>query len=415
MLPPRVTVFDFEMPNSHYNAVSSVGLTVLEQGRVTQTFYSLVDPQCPFDPFTVTLTGISAETVQGAPTFAALWETLRPFFENTVLCAHAAPGDLHVLSTVLKRYHIRWQPQVKYLCTLELAKRFYPDSARYSLDFLAASLGIELTHHVALSDAEAAAQLLLRFSEQTESMDPFIAVFDMDAGHPFRVTDRSRTISDVREKLRSMRDPAFAEARKKQLGSENVLGVKPRDVRRLAGALTERSDTAFFLDDLPHLYMEEDLLHAYLLNRKKRFRTAVNGIERFLPYIANDEVLSVLSPGVLASNRPVLLEALKVWSRDDAPYAPALCLRLLGRFFADRRHFTPEIGDFVLTIDRASRASFIAAAYFFSRLYETAPEQAESYEAGFESLPDPVLRGKRIAEKRAAAEREQTEPQQETE
>ncbi len=268
MLPPRVTVFDFEMPNSHYNAVSSVGLTVIENGRLTRTFYSLVDPQCPFDPFTVTLTGISAETVQGAPTFAALWDTLRPFFENTVLCAHAASGDLHVLSTVLRRYHIDWAPQVNYLCTLELAKQFYPDSERYSLDFLAAKHGITLTHHVSLSDAEAAAQLLLRFSELAPSLDPFIRVFDMDAGHPCRETDRERVILNVRSQLQALKDPAFARARGRQLGEEAVLGVRPKELRRLAVQLSARTDTHFFLEDLPHKWAEEDILHAYLLNKK---------------------------------------------------------------------------------------------------------------------------------------------------
>lgn len=399
MLPPRVTVFDFEMPNSHYNAVSSVGLTVIENGKLTQTFYSLVDPQCPFDPFTVNLTGISAETVQGAPTFAALWETLRPFFENTVLCAHAAPGDLHVLSTVLRRYHIHWVPQVQYLCTLELAKQFYPDSERYSLDFLAAKHGIQLTHHVSLSDAEAAAQLLLRFAERTETLEPFIKVFDMDTGHPYRETDRERMMNNICSRLQAQRDPVFAKARRKQLGTDAVLGVRPKEIRRIAVSISERTDAQFFLEDLPHKWAEEDILHAYLLNRKKRFRTALNGVNRFLPYITNDEVLSILSPGVLAVNRPALLEAIDRWLTDPAPYAPALALRLLGRFFTDRHRLSPEIADRVLHADRSLPAAEAAAVYFFSRAFDAAPEAAEAYAEALEPQPDCLARGRAIARK----------------
>ena len=67
----RYIAFDVETPNRYNNRMSAIGIAVVEDGRIADTFYSLVDPEQPFDWFNTQLTGIDSEAVEGAPTTAS--------------------------------------------------------------------------------------------------------------------------------------------------------------------------------------------------------------------------------------------------------------------------------------------------------------------------------------------------------
>lgn len=53
--------------------MSAIGITVIENGAITDEFYSLVNPETHFDNFNVRLTGISENMVRNAPTFPDIW------------------------------------------------------------------------------------------------------------------------------------------------------------------------------------------------------------------------------------------------------------------------------------------------------------------------------------------------------
>ena len=72
----RFIAFDVETPNSANDRMSAIGITVLEDGAITEEFYSLVDPETDFDYFNTVLTGIDEDKVRGAPTFPELWPRL---------------------------------------------------------------------------------------------------------------------------------------------------------------------------------------------------------------------------------------------------------------------------------------------------------------------------------------------------
>ena len=89
-VPAKIAVFDLEMPSARRDAISAVGITLIEDGKITNSYYTLVNPECPFDPFTVELTGITPEMAAAHPNFGALWEEMRPWFDGALLCAHGA-------------------------------------------------------------------------------------------------------------------------------------------------------------------------------------------------------------------------------------------------------------------------------------------------------------------------------------
>lgn len=78
----RFAVFDVETPNRMNNRMSAIGITVIEDGTITDEFYSLVNPETHFDYFNTQLTGISEETVWDVPTFPELWTQIEPLMSD---------------------------------------------------------------------------------------------------------------------------------------------------------------------------------------------------------------------------------------------------------------------------------------------------------------------------------------------
>ena len=69
----RYIVFDVETPNRYNNRISAIGISIIEDGLITDSFFSYVNPETFFDGFNINLTGISPASVASAPTFPKLW------------------------------------------------------------------------------------------------------------------------------------------------------------------------------------------------------------------------------------------------------------------------------------------------------------------------------------------------------
>ena len=159
----KYAVFDVETPNQKNDRMSAIGVAVVEDGRITDEFYTLVNPETYFNSFNVALTGISSESVKDAPSFPEVFEKIMPMLDGAVLVAHNAPFDMGVLAKCLDFYGIRWKPEVDYACTCSMARRAFPELSSRKLNVLCELFGIALDHHNAMSDARAAAELLIRY------------------------------------------------------------------------------------------------------------------------------------------------------------------------------------------------------------------------------------------------------------
>lgn len=169
----RFTVFDVETPNRMSNRMSAIGITVIEDGAITEEFYSLVNPETHFDYFNTRLTGISEETVWDAPTFPEVWTQIEPLMSDGLLAAHNAVFDMNVLKRCLHDYEIEWKPYVRYVCTVQMGRRILPGMS-HKLNVLCDHYGICLDHHKADSDSRACAEILLRYLADGVDVRQFI-------------------------------------------------------------------------------------------------------------------------------------------------------------------------------------------------------------------------------------------------
>ena len=158
----RFIVFDVETPNRYNDRISAIGITVVENGTVTDSFFSYVNPETFFDPFNTKLTGISESTVATAPSFPELWRKIEPIMSSGILVAHNALFDLGVLKKCLDDYGFVWKKEVEYCCTVQMGRKLLPDMG-HGLNSICDYYGIHLVHHQADSDSMAAAKILLRY------------------------------------------------------------------------------------------------------------------------------------------------------------------------------------------------------------------------------------------------------------
>ena len=160
----RFVCFDVETPNARNDRMSAIGITVVDDGVVTEEFFSYVNPEEPFDAFNTELTGISAETVASAPTFRELWPEIKGLMSSGVLVAHNAPFDMGVLKKCLKDYGIVWKDRASYICTVRIGRKILPDIS-HRLNEMCRYYGIGLDHHKADSDSRACAEILIRYMQ----------------------------------------------------------------------------------------------------------------------------------------------------------------------------------------------------------------------------------------------------------
>lgn len=167
------TTIDFETANSFRGSPCSVGMVKVREGRVVDRLHIRMRPPASvdwFDPFNVSIHGITAESVRDAPRWAERLPEILAFIGDDVLVAHNAAFDLGVLRAACAEDQIPW-PEIRFLCSLVVARRQLRLPS-YRLPFVLAAYGQTLAaHHDALADAEAAATAMLLMGAELDVAD----------------------------------------------------------------------------------------------------------------------------------------------------------------------------------------------------------------------------------------------------
>lgn len=150
---------DFETANRRPESACAIGVVRVEQGRIVAREHHLIQPPDDWFEFSY-LHGISFEDVRTAPRFPEAWQLVRPLFDAVdFVAAHNAPFDSNVLAASCDYYGLP-NPGFSFVCTVRLARQqfgIFPTK----LPLVCEHLGIDLSHHNALSDAEACARIVL--------------------------------------------------------------------------------------------------------------------------------------------------------------------------------------------------------------------------------------------------------------
>ena len=159
---------DVETANADRSTICQIGIVHVRDGHIRDRWESLVDPEDWFDAYNIDIHGISAETVEGAPTLSALDGELRARLGASAVVSHTN-FDRVAIERAMEKYSLS-QLQTTWLDSAKVVRRAWPDRYSrkgYRLASVAKDLGITFRHHDALEDATAAAEIVIRASEET--------------------------------------------------------------------------------------------------------------------------------------------------------------------------------------------------------------------------------------------------------
>ncbi|MFZ1235648.1 MAG: 3'-5' exonuclease [Prevotella sp.] len=155
---------DFETANGYRTSVCSVGVVIVENGELTDSYYHLIRPYPNYYyPHNIAIHGITARDTNQEPPFPEVWAEIAPKIRHLPLVAHNKAFDENCLKACFAAYDMEY-PDYPFYCTLVASRRTFRNHEipNHQLQTVASYFGFDLkNHHNALADAEACAVIAL--------------------------------------------------------------------------------------------------------------------------------------------------------------------------------------------------------------------------------------------------------------
>ena len=168
---------DLETATPSRNSICEIGLTIVENGEVTNSVSWLIKPPGNrYDPFNIYIHGIKPEDTSNSPTLSEAWPEIHKYIEGKVVVAHNTAFDMYVLRDSFLANDIQF-PCIAHYCSCRLSRKVV-SCYSYSLPFVCEELGIGFEHHHrAGSDSEGCARVFLNCLERS-GVDSFAELED---------------------------------------------------------------------------------------------------------------------------------------------------------------------------------------------------------------------------------------------
>lgn len=152
---------------------------------------------------------------------------------------------------------------------------------------------------------------------------------------------KMKIINDILFELCESEYKKFNEKLIPGINRESVLGVRIPALRKLAKEIYKEKWIGEFLNDLPHKYLEENHLHAFLIEQEKDFQKALHLTEEFLPYIDNWATCDSFFPKIFKKHIREIDEKIDKWLQSGEEYTIRFALGLIMRLHLDE-NFNPD-------------------------------------------------------------------------
>ena len=140
----------------------------------------------------------------------------------------------------------------------------------------------------------------------------------------------------VYERLLKVKDEGYRDFQAKlvpNISPDSIIGVRTPDMRAVAKEVFSSKERDEFLNDLPHKYYEENLVHFFVISLIKDFNECIAATERFLPYVDCWPVSDQATPKSFKKNHEKLLPYIKKWIADEHVYTARFGIRMLMNEF----------------------------------------------------------------------------------
>lgn len=188
--------------NPKLNKITEIGVVLVEDGVICDRYETLVKPGVKLTPEVTKITGITDDMLKDATEPADAIRGLLDFMkEDYPLLGHGILFDYAFLKVCAVNNGIPFQRDG--ICTLMIARAYYPQLESKSLPSLSAHFGLKHVSHRAMEDALAAHELYQLFREDClkNKMDEKIL-----QAHPlnYQVKKQVPATASQKERLKNM-------------------------------------------------------------------------------------------------------------------------------------------------------------------------------------------------------------------
>ena len=124
---------DFETANNERTSVCSVGVVIVRNGKIVDTFYSLIQPEPNYYNYWCSqVHGLTRQDTEEAPVFPKVWKQIEPLIEGLPLVAHNKAFDESCLKAVFRCYQIDYS-NYEFYCTCMASRKAFPQAENHQL------------------------------------------------------------------------------------------------------------------------------------------------------------------------------------------------------------------------------------------------------------------------------------------
>lgn len=196
-MQPAYLVLDIETTglDPKTEKIIEIGAARVRDGKVEDTFQTLVNPARELEERIVELTGITGDMLGGAPYIETVLPAFLEFAGEDILLGHSVRFDYSFLKRAAVNQKYAFEKRA--IDTLKLARLCLPELPSRSLGALCGHYGIAHTAHRALGDALATHELYKKLCTQFEAADqtqPYQLVCKVKKEGPITPAQRERLL-----------------------------------------------------------------------------------------------------------------------------------------------------------------------------------------------------------------------------
>ena len=106
---------DFETANNERSSVCSVGIVIVRDGEIVDTFYSLINPKPNYYNYWCTqVHGLTREDTDNAPAFPEVWKQIEPKIADLPLVAHNRLFNENCLKAAFHVYQMDYPDYIQH-------------------------------------------------------------------------------------------------------------------------------------------------------------------------------------------------------------------------------------------------------------------------------------------------------------
>lgn len=116
------------------------------------------------------------------------------------------------------------------------------------------------------------------------------------------------------------------------IDKKTFIGVRLPVIKKYAKEL-DLNDKEEFLNDLPHQYHEENILHALILSNIKDYDEFIHRVDIFLPYVSNWAVCDAICNKYLLKHLDKLIKEVYAWLKSKEIYRVRYAVKCLMSYY----------------------------------------------------------------------------------